>query len=94
MTDEEMNILFHGKEVVERDKRFQIELNKIEEKNIDYFKSKPPHNHLFKYEKPMDNLMMFTSDGIVGMGFKENCNLPAYIKDEITKAFKKVYQTS
>lgn len=42
----------------------------------------------------MDNLMMFTSNGIVGMGFKENCNLPSYIKEEITKAFKKVYQTS
>lgn len=91
MTNEEMDIMFHGRDIVEKAKQFNIELDKIEQNNIDYFKSKPPQLPSKENEILANNYIIYTSNGRVMFNFKPGSDLPQSIRDECIEAFKKVY---
>ena len=91
MTD--MNELFHGKDIAEKAKLFDVELNAIDEKHKDFFKERKSHLPSREHDTIFSHCLIHTSNGIVTFNFIDN-ELPQYIKDDCIEAFKKVYPGS
>ena len=90
MNSKEMNELFYGKELTEKQEQFKKELDQIEKKHIEYFQAREtdrpqPHDLLHNH------YIILTSNGSVMFNFTPGSDLAENIKDECTEAFKRVY---
>lgn len=89
MEDNEANRLLHGENVVSKSVQFDNELRTIEEKHIEYFKSRPgrrsEHDHLDAH------YIIFSTGNTIKLVWEKYSDLDEKIKTECIEAFKRVY---
>ena len=88
---ESMTEILYGKEFADRLEEFKSELNKIEEANIEWFKSRKPKFESEKHDKLHHHYLIRWDKSSIGFGFREDSDVPNHIKQECQGLFKKYF---
>lgn len=79
------------KEMADKANQFKDELDKIEQANIEYFKSQEPLFRGDQHDELSNYYIIYTADQQVTFNFTPHSNLPQSIRDECLAVFKRVY---
>ena len=72
--------------------KLSVELLKIEENNLDYFKKRAPKNEFEKYERLHNHWISFFEGNIIEFGIIKNSDLPEYIKQQCIDIWNKIFK--
>ncbi|MDQ3290409.1 MAG: hypothetical protein M3Q05_03865 [Bacteroidota bacterium] len=82
----------YGDEYAEKNKAFESEMERIEEKHLDFFKNREPRNETEKHDRLHNHYALSTASGQVSFRFNEGSDLPEEIKQECVEAFHRIWK--
>jgi hypothetical protein len=81
----------YGEEYSEKNKAFQEEVDRIEQRHIDYFKSQPPSNETETHDRLHHHFVIRTAGGQIALDFDQEAPLPVDIRQECLEAFHRIW---
>lgn len=81
--------LFHGSDYAQRKEGLEKDLASIQEKHIEFFKSRKPLFPQDEYDMLHNHYLSKTSNGSFEFLFLNESDLPQYIRDECIAAVEK-----
>lgn len=81
----------YGEEYSDKNKAFAAEIDRIEERHLDYFKSRPPQNETEKHDRLHHHFVLRTAGGQIALDFDPDEALPADIRQECVEAFHRIW---
>jgi hypothetical protein len=81
----------YGEEYSEKNKAFQEQIDRIEQRHLDHFKSQPPHNETEAHDRLHHHFVIRTAGGQIALDFDEEAPLPADIRQECVEAFHRIF---
>jgi hypothetical protein len=81
----------YGEEYAEKNQAFAGEIDRIEERHIDYFKSQPPRNETEEHDRLQHHFVIRTAGGQIALDFEPAAPLPADIRRECEEAFHRIF---
>jgi len=82
----------YGEEYVEKNKAFEEEMSRIEDKHLDFFKSREPRNETEEHDRLHNHYALRTASGQVQFSFNQGSDLPEDIKNECREAFHRIWK--
>ncbi|MGV3587043.1 MAG: hypothetical protein ACO1OF_08590 [Adhaeribacter sp.] len=82
----------YGEDYAERNKAFEEEMFRIEERHADYFKNRPPANETEEHDRLHNHYALRTASGQVSFTFNQGSGLPENIREECKQAFHRVWK--
>jgi hypothetical protein len=81
----------YGEEYAEKNRAFAEEIDRIEERYIDYFKSQPARNETEEHDRLHHHFVVRTAGGQIALDFEAGAPLPPEIRRECTEAFHRIF---
>jgi len=82
----------YGDQYAEKNQAFENEMAGLEEKHIDYFKSRPSQIETDEHDRLRNHYNIRTASGQISFRFNEGSDLPEDIRKECTEAFHRIWK--
>lgn len=82
----------YGEEYTEKNKAFESAMEAIEEKHLEFFRSRKPQNETEQHDRLHNHYALSTASGQVSFRFNEGSDLPASLKQECLDAFHQIWK--
>ena len=82
----------YGEDYTERNKAFEEEMSKIEDRHAEYFKSRKPVNETEEHDRLHNHYALRTASGQVSFTFNQGSDLPEAIRQECKEAFHRIWK--
>jgi hypothetical protein len=80
-----------GNGISEKSEKLEQSLLLIEEKHIEFFKSRPPKFEGELHDRLHNHWLMWEENSIIKFGFDKDSTLPPSIQNECINCFKEIY---